>query len=216
MSADATPPQGWWYCRSVRADGSTSAFFAVRSSLHADGVQVDLPEADAAQVIGDDALSEVRLDPAGVVTLLHVTPLVAAKAPPLWFAELDQPDASPPTRHVVGFSGHGIEPGRLVDRQQLREIDVTSADQVGALQWYPATGEIVQVYVAPDWRRRHVATAVMMAGGALHLARGGAQRLWADGQRTALGDRFAKRATWEHRAAPLTHLAPPMTPFDQR
>jgi len=173
-------------------------------------------ELEAPAVVGDGALSEVRVDEAGAVTSLRVTALVAPKAPPLWFAELSKPDATPPSEHLVAFSGHGIEPGRLVNREQLREISVKSADQVGALQWYPVTGEIVQVYVAPDWRRHHISIGVIMAGGALHLARGNTPRLWGDGQRTALGDRMVKGAQWTHRVDPLTNLSPPMTPYDQR
>ena len=49
------------------------------------------------------------------------------------------------------------------------------------------------------------------------MARGGTRRLWADGQRTADGDRLRNaNPDWAPRAADLTHLAPPMTPFDQR
>jgi hypothetical protein len=63
------------------------------------------------------------------------------------------------------------------------------------VRWYQGTGEVDQVYVAPTQRR---------------------QGIGSDGQRTALGDRWRSTSDWAHRTAPLNHLAPPMTPLDQR
>jgi len=37
-----------------------------------------------------------------------------------------------------------------------------------------------------------------------------------DGQRTADGERVRNASTWAHRAVDQTHLAPPMTPFEDR
>jgi hypothetical protein len=54
----------------------------------------------------------------------------------------------------------------------------------------------------------------MAACGTLNVVRG-LPRVWGDGQRTALGDRFVKASPWSDRGADLTHLAPPMTPIEK-
>lgn len=219
MSTDdaAPPPQGWWHCRTVRPDGTVSAFYVVRSTLHADGVRVDLPQDEAMAVIGDDAQAVVRYGTDGTAVTVRVMPAVAPKAPLLWFADLPEPAAQPPAMNLVAFTGQDVPEGTLKNREALQEVGVASDDQLGALRWYPATGEIDQIYVNPKHRRRTIASALLMAGGTLHVARGGTRRMWADGQRTADGDRLRNgRAEWAHRADDLTHLAPPMTPFDQR
>lgn len=113
--------------------------------------------------------------------------------------------------HLVAFSEHGVAEGTLVEATDLADIAVKGEDQLGAVRWYPASGEVDQVYVTPSWRRRTVAGALLTAAGTLSVARGWA-RLWGDGQRTELGEQLVAGAIWSHRAAPLTHTAPPMTP----
>lgn len=190
-------------------------FAIVLSSRHHDGTRVEVPERDAQDEVGDDAMCIARYDDDGAVVSLAVTGLAAPKSPPLWFAELSESEASPPAISLVAFSGHGVDAERLLDRAALREASVVSADQLGAARWYPATGEVDQIYVAPTWRRRSIGSALAIAVGTLSLARGW-PRIWGDGQRTAVGDRWRNASPWAHRMADLTHLAPPMTPFDER
>ena len=199
----------------MRADGTAAWFAVVWSSDQADGVRLELPVGDASEAVGEDAVCVAAYDDGGEVTALAVTPRGAPKAPPMWFAELTEPDGTPPAVTLVAFSGHGVAPATLVDRAHLREIEVKSPDQVGAIRWYPATGEVDQVYVSPQLRRRTIGGALVAASSALSLARDW-PRLWGDGQRTALGDRWRNASPWAHRTADLTHLAPPMTPFDER
>lgn len=215
MPLSESPKDGLWQCLAVRADG-TPAWFAVVWSDHLpDDKRVELAEADALEVIGDRTMCIAHYADDGSVATLAVTPLLAPKAPPLWFAEITEPDSAPPASNLVAFSGHDVDPGSLLDPDRLRDVAVKSSDQVAAIRWYPATGEAEQIYVAPDWRRRSIGTAIPLAGSTLNLARG-LPRFWGDGQRTAMGDRLAKASPYSHRFAELTHLAPPMTPFDQR
>lgn len=215
MSPDPDTPAGWWHCRSLRDDGSVAAFTVVQSDRQADGTRVDLPEAQAAEAIGDGARCVARFDEQGDVSALEVQPSWAPRAPALWFAELPEPDAAPPATHLIAFTGAGVDPGRLLRTADLRGTGVRSDDQLGAIHWWVGTGEIDQIYVSPTARRQQIATALLMAAGTLAVARGWG-RIWSDGQRTALGDRLAQRPDWRHRADELTHLAPPMTPFDER
>lgn len=215
VSADpGATSRGWWKCRALGTSGETLWLAHVRGGLHADDIYVDLPEPEAAELVGDDAVCVAHLR-GGTVARLEVTATGAPKAPPLWFAELPEPDVAPPATVLVAFSGHDVEPGALLDADALERADVVSSDQLGALRWYPATGEVDQVYVAPDQRRHGIGSALVMAAGTLSVARGWS-RLWGDGQRTALGDRWRGASDWAHRTAPLAHLAPPMTPHDER
>lgn len=212
--APTTPP-GFWHCRALDADGRPLWFAVVRSDAHADAERVDLPEPEALAAVGDDAFCVARFGVRGEVTGLSVMALGAPKAPPLWFVELAEPAATPPAISLVAFSGHGVDPGRLLDLTALSDVAVRTEDQLGATRWYPATGEVDQVYVQPARRRQSIGTALMVAAGTLTVVRGG-PRIWGDGQRTAMGDRWRNASPWASWGAELTHLAPPMTPIDQR
>jgi GNAT superfamily N-acetyltransferase len=192
-------------------DGAAVYLARVRSELHPAGAQVALPADEAAARIGADAVSFARYDEhARVVALERAEP---SKAPPLWFVEVLESTAHPPATNLVAFTGHDVAPWTLLDNLDVGRTGVSSDDQLGALRWYPATGEIDQIYVAPQWRRRSIGSTLLIVASALAMARNWAS-LWTDGQRTALGEELRKGFEWGHRAAELTHVAPPMTPGD--
>lgn len=215
-SADQGRPAstGWWKCRALDPDGRPVWLAHVGTTLHTDDVYVDLPEAEASALIGDDAVCVAWYD-GDLVSALDVTPRGAPRAPPLWFVEMEEAHPTHPAVTLVAFTGHDVEPGSLVDTKTFEGTTATGDDQLGAVRWYPATGEVDQVYVSPDWRRHSIGSGLVVAAGTLAVARGWS-RLWGDGQRTGLGDRWRSTSDWAHRTAPLTHLAPPMTPFDRR
>lgn len=213
--ADGVAAHNLWACRALRADGTTAWFAGVDSTKHADGEMVEVPEARARSYVGPAAVVVADAGPDGAITHIQVSTGAAPKAPPLWFAELPEPDASPPALNLVAFTGLGVQPGSLLDREALRATAARTKDQLGAVRIYPATGEVDQLYVTPAWRRQSVGTSLMIAAGMLVRARGW-KDLWGDGQRTADGDRLTKASIWRHHVAPLTHLAPPMTPFEDR
>lgn len=196
-------------------DGRPVRFVVVRSDDQPDAARLELPEQQAEAAVGSQAFCVAGLDADGTVTSIAPTAVAAPKAPALWFAELPEPDAKVPADNLVAFVGHDVPAGSLLGPGALGAVGVASADQVGAARWYPATGEVDQVYVQPEWRRRTIGSALMAACGTLNVVRGG-PRVWGDGQRTALGDRFVKASPWSDRGAELTHLAPPMTPLEKR
>lgn len=207
----------FWYARAYDSGRRPAWTALVQSDRHPDGTVLDLPEPEADhEVTQDDRVAAwARCGADGTVERLEVTDEVAPKAPPLWWAELQEPDASPPASTLLAFTGHGVEPGTLLDRHALRDVDVVSADQLGAYRWIPHSGFVDQLYVSPAWRRRTVATALVAAAGVLATARGW-PRMWSDGQRTSDGERFREGGLWAHRTEELTHLMPPMTPPGER
>ena len=203
----------WWHCRAL--DGDRPVWFAVVwSDRHGDGERVDLPLTEAVRAVGDDAVATADYDEHGRVGRLQVGRRGAPEAPPLWFAELRESTARPPAVSLVAFEARpdrGVRAGALLDDVALAGVPVVRTDQLAAVRWYPATGEVDQVYVQPQHRRRSLSGAMIGAAATLSYARDW-PRLWGDGQRTAIGEQLRNASPWRHRTADLTHLAPPMTP----
>jgi GNAT superfamily N-acetyltransferase len=203
----------WWQCVIRETASEPARFITVQSSRYPDGSRVELSPEMARLQIGDAAVCAITYGDGRRVVGMQVMPWFAPKAPPMWFAELRESAASPPAVSLLAFTGAGQAANSLVDQSDLRNVAVVSSDQLGALRWYPATGEIDQVYVQPPWRRRNIASALLGAAASLSVSRDW-PRFWSDGQRTALGEDLRNARTWRHRAADLTNLSPPMTPGD--
>jgi GNAT superfamily N-acetyltransferase len=172
---------------------------------------IELPVDAAVAQIGTDSVAVARYDVHRRVVALEVARGHAPKSPQLWFVEVQESAARPPATNLVAFTGHGVATGTLLAEVDVEPTGVRSDDQLGAVRWYPATGEIDQIYVAPSWRQHRVGTALVVLGSLLSVARDW-PRFWSDGQRTVLGEKFRNGIAWGHRAAALTHIAPPMTP----
>ena len=213
MAADQSTgvrTHSWWQALVRGSADHADRLIVVSSGRHPDGARVELDAAAARRHAGDDVVCEAVIGTVGVEAL-HVSRSFAPRAPDLWFVELTEPTAQPDAVNLVAFSGAGQQPGALLDEDRAAASPVTSGDQLGAIRWYPGTGEVDQVYVAPAWRRHQVGTALIGAAGTLSVARGW-PRLWGDGQRTADGEGLRNARSWRDRTADLTHLAPPMTP----
>lgn len=180
----------------------------VHSDEHPDGTEL---RAEAAWTEPSGTIGSVTLGDLDAPVAVEVRG-ARADTPPLWFVELRELTGRPPAVSLLAFTGFGIEAGRVLDGSAAGNVGVTSDDQLAAIRWYPATGEIDQIYVAPDARRRGVATHLLLAT-AMWSVGNGWGRLWSDGQRTVLGEQLlGSREDWRSRAAELTHVAPPMTP----
>jgi GNAT superfamily N-acetyltransferase len=202
---------GWWWARCRATADAPARIVFVHGNQHADGTAVDWPHGTPLPAAEDGAWGVAVLDDLGLPTDIHLaTDAFAPKARPVWFCEVRELTADPPAVNLLAFTGAGVRAGRVLDEPAAREAGATTADQVGAVRWWPASGEIDQIYVQPQWRRRHVATVLLHAAAMLSVARGWA-RLWSDGQRTELGEQLRNARDWRQRAAELTHVAPPMT-----
>jgi len=211
VAPDPSFGAGWWQCVAVAPDRTPLWLAVVGSARHPAGSRVELLAAAAEHEVGDDAAGVAELDGEGRVVRLRPGPSTAITDAESWFAEIQETSGRPPATNLVAFAGPERPAGDLLDEAALAGTGVRSADQVGAVRWYPATGEVDQIYVQPAWRRRRVGSALIAVAAALSYARGW-PRLWADGQRTDLGERFRNASPWRGRTADLTHVAPPMTP----
>lgn len=218
-----------WWLRSERdatdpaAGGRTVVVHAVATDERPDRSVVDvrdLPPGRAASA-GRLARLEMRAD---TLQLLRVEPLgeAAQGAPRLVLLERVLRDA-PVRAELMAFRhddvarraealGVEVRAGTVLTAADAARLGLVSADQVGAVGWRAGTGEVLEIYVDPAHRRRRVATLLLVAAEGTAAARGW-PRLWGGGVRTALGETMLARLRWGvGRLAPLTAVAPPMTP----
>lgn len=130
--------------------------------------------------------------------------------PPLWFVWVDEPRANPAGTNLVAFPGDRFEPGTIIDKYVYATSGVPNGEQAGAVRWYPGGGLVHQVYVAPAWRRRNVASTLLYTADAFHQANGWEGKLHGDGRRTALGQMLLAGLLHPNRAKQLTEEMPPM------
>lgn len=132
--------------------------------------------------------------------------------PNLWFVWVDEPAATPPAANLVAFSTDRFPAGTVVSKYTFATARVPNSEQVGAVRWYPGSGLVHQIFVAPEWRRRFVASTLLYAADAFHQANGWTGKLHGDGRRTALGQLFTAALHHPGRIQNLTHEMPPMDP----
>jgi GNAT superfamily N-acetyltransferase len=191
-------------------NGAYVRLAGVVSGAYPDGTVVDVDAEQEAAGATAGWFATAELD-GGRVTALRFPPDPAGSTPPMWFVEVRESTRRPPATNLLAFTGHGQPPGILLDAADFSNTATASADQLGAIHFYPVSGVIDQIYVAPDWRRRGIGGVLAEATSVLCLARGW-PRPWAQGQRTELGEKFRNGSPWWDRADELTHLHPPMTP----
>jgi len=130
--------------------------------------------------------------------------------PALWFVWVDEPKTTPAGTNLVAFGGERFEPGTIVSRYTFATAGVSNGEQAGAVRWYPGGGQVHQIFVAPEWRRRNVASTLLYTADAFHQANGWEGKLHGDGRRTALGQLMLAGLIHPNRAKQLTEQMPPM------
>lgn len=132
-------------------------------------------------------------------------------APPaLWFVWVDEPRASPAATNLVAFGGDRFAPGTVVSHYTFATAGVPNGEQAGAVRWYPGGGQVHQVFVSPEWRRRNVASTLLYTADAFHQANGWDGKIHGDGRRTALGQMLLAGLLHPNRAKKLTEQMPSM------
>lgn len=214
-SADArNAPSGVIRVRALDDAGRPVWFGVARSPDGTDPPVQELPEADARRALGDEWQCIAHLDAEGSPQRLESPDDLYPRAPKLWGVVVTDP-GPPAAMSFVAFTGHDVPEGAVLDPDRAAALGVRSEDQVGAVRCYTETGEVDQVYVAPAWRRKQIATALVGAASVYNMAHD-RPPTWGDGQRTALGEKWVQSLPSRARVADQTHLAPPMTPMDER
>lgn len=184
-----------------------------------DGAILNLADVDIADLAAADLLLTVTyVADRQQVTRIEVTDQAAPGAPGLWYVVQPEPSAVPPAINLVAFGSGRVNNGRrpdgtVVDLVDFAALGIPSAAQVAALRWWPGTGQIHQIYVAPRRRRERVGTKLVYAAAGYRAAHGW-PALRSDGARTDLGEAWlaVAPAPWRHRIGVRTESAPPMTP----
>jgi GNAT superfamily N-acetyltransferase len=190
---------GVWQVDVPAGRATPRRFALVRSELQPDGARVHADAAEFARLEGN-AICVATFSPGNDVVVLAVPPRCVPKAPPMFWVERADSDAHPPASYLEAHDATGGQPDVL--------LSASDSDPIGWVRWFPLTGLIDDIWVEPELRRRGIATALLYAADTLSLAREW-RRLWADGQRTDLGDQLREGGDWRSRAADRTHVTPP-------
>ncbi|MDX6284801.1 MAG: hypothetical protein QOG53_286 [Frankiales bacterium] len=205
---------GVWWARHPIPDSHPPVLelIAYADDRQPDAAIVDTVEGDPAE-----AVAVVRIDAAtGRMLGVLVTKVLATKAPPLWYVGFPEHDAQPPAMSLVAFATDDRPDGIVVDADTFTGMPVSSDQQVAAIRWWYQTGQLHQIYVAPTWRRRGLATKLILAAAGVRAAHGWGP-LWGGGERTDLGEAYAARSpeSFHGRRIPRTSSLPPMTPASE-
>lgn len=202
--------QGVWYGRTPT--GSTVGLTAFTSPEFPDGHVVDTPGVEPGRLDGAVELWRAEYDPATRL-LTWADPM--AGSPVLWFVASAEPSADPPAQTIVAFATDDLPAGRVIGDEGFAAVGRSESEQVGAIRWWSASGQIHQIYVQPQWRRQGIGTALLHVASAQQVALGTGTRLWAGGERTDLGETLAEAKPYGHRVAKRTAVVAPMTPADK-
>lgn len=175
------------------------------------------PDGEVAPIEGPDDLDgafklwHATTDPEGR-PLLQVAEEAAPAAPDVWFVGIPHRDHDPPAFDLVAFRTDHVTPGRVIDNAAFMMLPVRTAEQVGAIRWFPSTAVVDQVFITQELRRSGLATKLIYAASAYHQHQGWGGRLHSDGRRTELGQRFVAGLRHPSRIAPWTGYSRPMDP----
>ena len=203
------PPTGTpaWYVRENSLARNRWRARAIVSNAHRDADVVDGP------IESDDAheLWRTDVDPDGH-SLISLNPAALRNAPSLWFVVVPDLGATRPAMMLAGFATDHVAPGTVLTNPEFFSLPVQSTDQVGAIRWWHLEGVVDQVFVAEQWRRRFLGTALIYAENAYQVNNDCPSKLTSDGRRTELGEQLAAATLFPDRFAPLETLSPPTDP----
>lgn len=194
-----------WYMREGEISAELLEVACYRSDRHADGTVVS----EAGDTSDLPLLWRTAPSDGGLLTVT-LAPDAAPSAPDLWFVWIDEQRAAQAATNLVAFASDRFAPGTVITNHIFATSGVTSEEQAAAVRWYPGTGVVHQIYVAQEWRRRHVGTALIYAASAFHQAKAWPGRLHSDGRRTDIGERFTAGIRHPQRITARDAVMPPM------
>lgn len=208
--SDFDPTGGFpvWFARTAAPDGAMH-LACVMGQEHPYRQVVDTDDG----VVPGTVLYRADYRPDGEMTRAVVDPAIIPKGVDLWYSELPEPEADPAATNLLAFATGEWPDGTIVDPIELENVGVDLREQVAALRWWTATGQVHQVFVASHMRRRRIGTKLVLTGAALTVGRRWPS-LWSGGDLTDLGSSWVSTAVWAARVAPRNRVVPPMTPGD--
>lgn len=171
-----------WALRTAALPGGRFELVALVSGHHPDGARVG-PGPELAEFPDAIELLTVRLDSLRR-PVVAIAPWATAEAPGLWFVEADASTPDRALHSLVAFDSEHHADGTVIPNAAFFTLPVRSDQQLAALRWDTATGEIDQIYVAPGARDRGVAKKLIIAGGAYHAHRGWEGKIHIGGRRS--------------------------------
>jgi len=210
MAERSNPAYSTWYARRTIGPDGEFEICAVYSNEYPDGsvqeVPAGLPPTEARPVIFRAVYS-----PDGHPLVVKVTEYASKRQLALWYVSHPEPDADPVAHTLIAFSTPDFGDGVFVQPAVLDTLGIDLAAQPGATRWWTDSGQFHQIYVAPKWRRKGVASKMILVAAA--FGRGhGTPRLWGIGDYTDLGVAWMGGAVWSAVVPPRTKRLPAMTP----
>ncbi|MBX3116672.1 MAG: hypothetical protein KF808_04925 [Cryobacterium sp.] len=193
-----------WYHREAQLDSGLWSVKSFETDEHPDG----FVDPDSGITDRDDWLWRSFESP-GVMLRFEIADGVIPEVPPLWFVNVDDPRGENPSTHLVAFQTDHLPAGSIISKFSFATMGVPNSSQVGAVHWY-RTGIVNQIFVAPQWRRRFIASCLFGAADALHQGNGWPGHLRSDGRRTRLGMLLAAGFRYPQRFADQTAVMAPM------
>lgn len=198
-----------WYLRGAEVSGGVWNVAGYETDDHPDGAVI---QSVAGRDFPEGWFWRTRESDRGILRA-EVSPTAFPGVPPLWFVNVDEPKGDSPATNLVAFPTDHHPAGTVISRWAFATMGVHNDLQAGAVRWY-RTGIVHQIFVAKQWRRRHVATHILAVADAFHQANGWPGHLRSDGRRTDLGRFLAAGIRHPQRFAPLTDEMPSMDPED--
>lgn len=199
-------PGIWWGRRPAASPPGAHDVLVIPGDEHPDGALVDLDgEPPRTPIV------TTHVDPTGRIRSIDVTAELTGAAPPLWYVEIPETSDQPPAMVLVAYSTADLADGTVIDNATFAAMPVRSDAQVAAIRWWPANGQIHQIYVGPEHRRKGIGRKLGAAAGGYVAARGWS-RLWVSGERTDLGETMLEHAPeyFAHRVTQRHTHSPPM------
>lgn len=200
-----------WYHREEALPGRRWRVRCLFSDAHGDGAVVT----DPGPTDGCFEIWRADLDDEGRPRVL-VNPAAVPGSPTMWFVALPESNVERPAMTLVGYEHAVLPAGTVIPDATFFHLPTRNRDQVGAIRWWRDDAIVDQVYVGEDWRRRHVATALIYAASAYHQLHGWPGRLHSDGRRTSMGEHLVAGLRHPERIAALDERMPPMDPPAER
>ncbi len=210
-----TPPAPsasvWWARIADGGPGSREhSLVAVNSERFADGTPVDMTAIRSAGRRPAGWLVDVRYRSTdGAVVHIDACADLAGRSPSLWFAEVHHATSPIAASSLMAFTGGPFTPGAVVTPREVAAAGLRMADRVGEIRWYNRSGIVDAVAVAPEVRRRGVASLLVSVAEALRVLRGWAP-LRSDGRLTDAGAAWLADAppAWRSRLADRAEVLP--------